>query len=1217
KVQPSILDPTPANVNNNSVQGVDRLNNIEQVVINSPVAGDYTVNIKGTTITQTPTQNYYIVYDIIPNTLALTFPTGGEGLPADRSTRIQWESYGDPVSTYHLEYSSDEGITWATVDNAISATANSYLWKIPASATEKARLRISKNETSLSSSSNSFTIIGQPVVSLATTQCPSYMAIQWPAITGATDYEILRLSGGEMIPVGTTTSTAYTLNSLSTDSVYWVAVRARINGRSGLRSNAISRQPTNGNCSGNISNNDLKLDAILSPVSGRKETSSALTSATQVKVRIRNLDNVAISNFTVRYSIDGGANWVTETLAKSIPALGTYEHTFTTPADMSALDIYEFVASVVNTNPDPVTANNTITTTIRHLDNPPVDLTTNFLDDLESAAIRSYQADTIGLMGLDRYDFINNTINGRLRTFVNSGIAASGTKAITLDANRTLTAPGNTNYLIGTFNLSGYTTANEIRLGFKYNQHGQLPNSDNRVWIRGNDDPATPWIEVYNLDNAPEKAGIYKSVTSIEVSDLLAANAQGFTSSFQIRWGQTGTSQAVNKESASGFTLDDIRLYQVQNDMQLVSIDAPKAADCGLSSKSAVIVSVRNTMNAEVKDLPIQYRLNGGEWINEVIPSIPANTTLQYTFTATADLSAFITYKIEVNVSKEGDSFVENNSAEATVINLPLITAFPHLENFEATNGYWYSEGANTSWAHGKPAATLINTAASGTKAWKTNLSGNYNDNERSFLYSPCYDIRNLSNPTLSFSVAMDIEDCGTTLCDRAFIEYSTDGIIWSKLGASGTGTNWYNKAGTQELWSKEHDTNWHVATIPLPVGHNRLRLRFVFNSDPGLNKEGLAIDDIHIYDRNVNGIYSGTTISTPIQENVSGGTSWINFTQNGALVASIQPNNQNLGVTAVQAFMNTGAMRFTTNQYYANRNITIKPTTTSLLSPVKVRYYFTDAEAQNLINASGCTSCSRPADPYRIGISKWSHKDGVRENGTIDDNIGGVWSFIPPANLKVIPYDNGYYAEFDITSFSELWLSAGPIDAGTPLPITLVSFTGQRQGDDALLKWSVTESDIIKYEVEVAQEASNQFRKVGEVISRGNSTTLQQYSFIDTEPNKLGTRLYRLKVLEEDGSFTYTPIRPVLFADPVNWQVYPNPSNGLFYLTYHLNTRAKFEAHVYDSKGRLVQQYTKEGNGGWQKLAIDLSSSALSSGIYLLRVTTDGKQQYFKLTKQ
>jgi hypothetical protein len=100
---------------------------------------------------------------------------------------------------------------------------------------------------------------------------------------------------------------------------------------------------------------------------------------------------------------------------------------------------------------------------------------------------------------------------------------------------------------------------------------------------------------------------------------------------------------------------------------------------------------------------------------------------------------------------------------------------------------------------------------------------------------------------TLSFSLSLDIEDCGTSLCDGAFVEYSLDGnygthlVLWS-------GTNWYNKdyASGIELLSIQDYHRWHVATIPLSSipyslsALTQLRFRFVMYSDAGVSREGI-----------------------------------------------------------------------------------------------------------------------------------------------------------------------------------------------------------------------------------------------------------------------------------------------------------------------------------------------------------------------------------------
>lgn len=1215
---PKVLDTSNSNLNNIAVTAADHLNNMEQVVISNPTAGAYSLKVKGTAIAQNPSQEYYLVYDAIPVQLKITAPVGGEGLapttgPYDMS-KISWEANG-LTGTVRIEFSTDAGATWSTVATGIDVNRIVYTWMVPNVSTSRALIRITKDATGESTTSNLFTITGKPTVSLASTQCEGYINISWNAVAGASDYEVMMLQGDEMKPVATTTGTSYLFSGVSKDSVYWVSVRARVNGKPGRRADAISRQPNNGTCSGSISDNDLKIDAIISPVSGRKFTSTQLSAATAITVRIKNLDDAPVTNFDLKYSINGGA-FVTENVNTTVAAGTTFSYTFTTTADLSAVGNYNLIVVVKNAVVDPVPGNDTATTLVRQVDNQPLNLTSYFIDNLETAVPATYQKDTVALNGLDRYDFSRSSIYGRLRTFINSGIAYSGTKAITLDANQYYPA-GNVNYLYGTFNLTNYNVnANNIRLDFQYNNHGQFADPNNKVWIRGND--SQPWINVYNLDDNQNDAGIYKKSSSIEVSDLLAANGQSFSPGFQIRWGQWGQIAATDKQNAGGYTFDDIRIYEVFNDLQMLSMDAPMKASCALTNATTIKVSVRNSANAAITNIPVRYRINNGAWISEIIPSIAAKTTIQYSFTTPADLSALGTFNIQAIVDYSADSFRENDTTNASVTNSPVISLYPYLQNFEANNGYWYADGKNSSWQYGTPASQKINRAASGAKAWKTRLAGNYNDLEQSYLYSPCFDVTGMTNPTLSFSVALDLEDCGSQLCDGAWVEYSADGITWLKLGAAGQGTNWYNKSSGQ-LWSIEGKTNWHVATIPLPAGVSRLRLRFALASDPAMNYEGIAVDDIHIYD-NTKGIYDGPTLNAPVSQTVSG-NSWVDFTSGGKLIASIQPNNQSLGSTDVKAYINTGVVRFTNSQYYHNRNITIKALNTVLADSVTVRFYFLDAEVDSLTTASGCSSCTKPSGAYELGVSKYSDADTSFENGSISDNQQGIWNFISSSNLAIVPFDKGYYAEFKVKDFSEFWLNNGGFDKSSPLPVKMLGFTAQKiNANDVLLKWTVgSETNVSKYEIELARGnaelQAGRFVKIGEVTSMGNSTNARSYSFTDAEADKFGARYYRLKTINMDGSFNYSYIRSVIFSDAALWQIYPNPSSGVFGLVYQINSNEIIYAKIIDVKGSLIAQYTKTGNGFPQKLSINLSNQ--SGGVYLLQVNAAGKKQSFKLYKQ
>ena len=113
-----------------------------------------------------------------------------------------------------------------------------------------------------------------------------------------------------------------------------------------------------------------------------------------------------------------------------------------------------------------------------------------------------------------------------------------------------------------------------------------------------------------------------------------------------------------------------------------------------------------------------------------------------------------------------------------------------YYESFEEGDGGWITYGISSSWAWGTPEATLINIAAEGDFAWVTNLTGNYNNSELSYLESPSFDFTYLpTDPVFRFSHFRDIETF-----DATWFEISLDGgESWDKLGNGDTGINWYN----------------------------------------------------------------------------------------------------------------------------------------------------------------------------------------------------------------------------------------------------------------------------------------------------------------------------------------------------------------------------------------------------------------------------------------
>ena len=235
---------------------------------------------------------------------------------------------------------------------------------------------------------------------------------------------------------------------------------------------------------------------------------------------VKNLDdNPTPGNITVGYILNGGTP-VTETIiAPALAAGDTIWHTFGTSIDLSAVGSYELV-TFVSQIADPVLHNDTLIKTFRQLDNPLISsiaYPATFTDNFDAAPVQSYTTRQFGLTGLDRYDFVTSTDLGRIRTFVNTGIAYSGNRALTLDA--TVYNGGTVDSLTGTYNLSSFNAAtDDIRLDFRYKNHDEINNAANKVWIRGSDLNAT-WINAYDLfaNQLPAK-GSYKKTKGIELS---------------------------------------------------------------------------------------------------------------------------------------------------------------------------------------------------------------------------------------------------------------------------------------------------------------------------------------------------------------------------------------------------------------------------------------------------------------------------------------------------------------------------------------------------------------------------------------------------------------------------------------------------------------------------------------------------------------------------
>ncbi len=339
-VSPWVLDPSPnaGSLSANAVRGADHLNNVEQVTIDAPAAGNYTVHISGTTI-PAGYQRYYIVWEFRTDAITLTYPNGGEGFVPGESEWLRWDAFGNS-STFNLEYSTDNGSTWITINSAVPANLRQYEWAIPSTVSDRVQLRISRGLQSDVTDAN-LSILGVPSNLTLDYVCIDTLQLSWTAAAGATGYEVSKLGTMFMDSIARTTATSIALPISQADDTWFSVKSIGTNGGAGRRAIAIHKAPGLQNCSFAT---DLAMVDLISPQDGNLFGCQNL-GAVPVTVNLRN-DGISIVNsFTISYTVNGGTP-VTETYNGSI-AHGAYlQYTFSTPVDFSVPGTYTFECSI-------------------------------------------------------------------------------------------------------------------------------------------------------------------------------------------------------------------------------------------------------------------------------------------------------------------------------------------------------------------------------------------------------------------------------------------------------------------------------------------------------------------------------------------------------------------------------------------------------------------------------------------------------------------------------------------------------------------------------------------------------------------------------------------------------------------------------------------------------------------------------------------------------
>ena len=299
--------------------------------------------------------------------------------------------------------------------------------------------------------------------------------------------------------------------------------------------------------------------------------------------------------------------------------------------------------------------------------------------------------------------------------------------------------------------------------------------------------------------------------------------------------------------------------------------------------------------------------------------------------------------------------------------------------------------------------------------------------------------------------------------------------------------------------------------------------------------------------------------------------------------------------------------------QPFVQKHYDIVPATNASTAQATITLYFTQQDFDNYNNyvtSHGLTDPLLPTNKTDNGHVRITQFHGTFTGSSNPANYNpGTTVFIIPSVSWSDVY-NCWVVSFPVTGFSGFFISTRAF----ALPLSLLDFKGSVQKNAVALEWTTT-NEINTREFIVERSTNSLYNSIGSVPALsvpGNHT----YYFTDINPVN-GTNLYRLKMVDKDGRFSYSPVLIIkLNPTAVNWKVYPNPVKAVGTVSFTTTTAAKYSLQVINANGTVVKTINGIAAVGTNTVKVDLHPFA--KGNYLIQVTGISDTPYvLKVVKQ
>lgn len=203
------------------------------------------------------------------------------------------------------------------------------------------------------------------------------------------------------------------------------------------------------------------------------------------------------------------------------------------------------------------------------------------------------------------------------------------------------------------------------------------------------------------------------------------------------------------------------------------------------------------------------------------------------------------------------------------------------------------------------------------------------------------------------------------------------------------------------------------------------------------------------------------------------------------------------------------------------------------------------------------------------------------------------------------------------ISELSGVNFTVGSYRTLSVLPLQWLDITANHTLDFPILTWSVAgEKDNEKFEVYRSDNALHSWKKVGEIISSGDSEATVSYSFIEKYLPSIMDWYYQIKQIDHSGKWSWSKVvllKSISVTPGENALIFPNPySSGPIRLILPKGLESnKVMVSISSSTGVLISSRTLESN------TFQDQSENLKPGLYLIRITSPHQSQTIRWIKR